>query len=287
MFALAYLCFGLLSSIGLLLLVADGVWYFRFLQASRELKRYAGGFVITTCPVCQGNLQLVEQPQSRFGIPSVTRTVICGSCESKLEELAKNIWRWRVDEAGNAEVAWLYNGEVVTDDELRGIVDGRHTPRAKTKIAEREEQRRRAARAAALADLASGKLEILSTLESRLIEAPSGVNMLHTTRLELQRNEQCMLVMSPSGFGEYSTKDNVPYIKMVDRSGEFVITNQRYGFVGSLKSLKQKLDVIERVEVKDAHTLTVSRSNRKTPEYFVGIDAQLAEAVLQGVRVAR
>jgi hypothetical protein len=92
-----------------------------------------------------------------------------------------------------------------------------------------------------------------------------------------------LLVVRPVSLGEVRTKDNVPYIKTLDTGGEFVITTQRYGFIGPLKSVQQKLSAIEQIERKE-NALAIKRSSRKTPEYFIGLDALLAEAVLNGVR---
>jgi hypothetical protein len=82
MFSFLYCLFSLLLFSGLAILIADGYWYIRFRRAAAEAKRYAHGFVISTCPVCGGNLQLTEQAKTRLGIPFVTRTVNCGSCKS-------------------------------------------------------------------------------------------------------------------------------------------------------------------------------------------------------------
>jgi hypothetical protein len=278
-----FFCFTFLA--GLMVVIGDGIWYLRFRQAVAELGRYTGGFVISRCPTCSGRLSLSEDKTTRFGIPQVRRVVTCSKCASRLEGQSAGAWRWQVDEAANVEVAWLYDGETLTDQELQSVAAGGHTNKALAKIAEREEQRRQAARAAALIAITGGDLAALATLEDRLIEVPAGVQVMRAapvaTRLELQKDEICLLVMRPASLAEQRTKDNVPYAKTVDSGGEFVVTNRRYGYVGAGKSMQQKLDVITAIEAaRDG--ITVARSNRKTPEHFTGLDGPLAAAVLRG-----
>lgn len=277
----------ILVLIGMTLLIVDGYWYLRFRSAIKELTRYSDGFAIQICLICGGHLHLAEEPHTWLAIPQLRRSVKCDSCLSSLDEVKPARWRWRADQNANAEMAWLYNNEIVTDGELRQITEGKHTARAQAKIAEREEQRRKAARIAALDAISKGQLDILSTLEDRLIEPPAGVTMKcglsAQASFALQKNETVLLVARPVTFGELRTQNNRPYIKPVERTGEFVITNQRYGYVGPVKSVQQKASAINWIEAK-GNTLIVSRANRKTPEYFIGFDAALAEAVLKGVR---
>ncbi len=278
-----FFCFTFFA--GLMVVIGDGIWYLRFRRAVAELGRYAGGFVISECPACSGALTLIEDKGYRFGIPQVKRAVTCGKCASRLEGQSAGAWHWQVDEKANAEMAWLYHGETLTDQELHGVAAGGHTSKALAKIAEREERRRQEARAAALMAITGGDMAVLARLEDRLVEAPAGTQVIRGastyTRLDLQRGEVCLLVMRPATLGERSTKNNVPYVRVIDSGGEFVVTDRRYGYVGAGKSVQQKLDVITAMDVT-REAITVARSNRKTPEYFMGLDGPLAAAVLRG-----
>ncbi len=278
-----FFCFTFLA--GLLVVIGDGIWYLRFRRAAAELGRYTGGFVISQCLACSGRLSLAEDRTTRFGIPQVKRTVICGKCASRLEGQSPGAWRWQLDEKANIEMAWLYNGDILTDQELQGVAAGRHTSKALAKIAEREEWRRQQARAAALMAITGGDLATLAGLEDKLVEAPAGVQVMRmppvATHLELHKDEICLLVVRPASLAEQRTKNNLPYAKTVDNGGEFVVTNRRYGYVGAGKSVQQKLDVITAMDVT-REAITISRSNRKSPEYFMGLDGPLAAAVLRG-----
>lgn len=280
------------------MLLANGYWLFKYVPAARAVKRYANGFVITTCPVCAGALQLDEKVTTRLGIPVASRKVRCNKCASLIEETTLNAWRWEVDESFNPEMKWLYSGEVLTDDDLKQIAFGKHTQNAVRKISERDERRRReereqlererkATRAATLALIRSGDMNALVAMEERLIEVPPKVMTARGaaiyTRLELGKDEVCILVMQPVSLGESRTKDGRPFVSTVDTAGELVVTNKRYAFVGPSKTMQQKLSVIESME-HQKETLAVRRSTKKTPDYFMGVDAELVEAVLNGIR---
>lgn len=276
--------------LGLALLALDGYWLLSYRRGHAELSRYQGGFVANRCPTCGGAIRLEESTSTHLSIPMVQRRVTCDRCGSALEGLAPTCWRYRVDAAVNPEVAWLYGDETVSDDEFRLIASGGQTPRAQAKIEAREEQRRREARANALAEITAGNLVLLAQLESRLVEAPTGVEVrcgdgLLPTGFPLQRGERALLVMRPVSLGEQRTRDGAPYVRAADR-GEFVITDRRYGFAGTVKSVRQKLDVVEWVRA-DGDTLTVARSNKKSPDYFIGLDSALAEAAITGATLRR
>jgi hypothetical protein len=287
-FSALYMTFALVGFVGVLLLVIDAAWYLRYRSAAIELTRYANGFPLKICPACKGELHLIENVTHHLFIPSVSRTVGCNHCVSRLVEIGPDAWKYFVDGARSPQIEWLYDGEVLDIRELNGILAGQHTPRAQAKITNRIEQERKTARRNALNTISNGNLAVLDRLESRLIETPSGVQTFWgkginpPAELKLQKNEVCLLVMRPITFGEERTKDNVPYIKTVER-GEFFITDRRYGFIGSTKTVTQKLDAITRIGTRQG-ALLVARTNRKTPEFFINIDNELAEAVLTGVR---
>lgn len=287
MFSFLYTLFSLLLVLGLLIVVGDGYWYLRFRKAASELRRYNKGYVIPICPVCHGQLHLTEVATTRFGIPSVKRSVACNQCQSLLQEVGIGQWRWQVDANTNAEMDWLYGDEIVSDKELLLVASGQHTDKAEKKIAERKELERKRKRAEALEEVSRGNWATLASLSNELVEAPVGTSVMYGatigTPLALQGEEKCLLVVKGSALGETRTRQNAPYLHTVDQGGAFFVTTKRYGYVGAGKTTTQKLGVIEKVEVSGS-TLTVYRSNRKTPEHFSGLDVSLAKAVLDGVR---
>ncbi len=81
--------------------------------------RYAGGFVIETCPVCQkGQLSVVDRRRRVLGIPRVRRTVHCDYCGSVLRQVGRRRWRYTVDGVENPDLYTRYNGSEIKDSDL-------------------------------------------------------------------------------------------------------------------------------------------------------------------------
>ncbi|MEO1288360.1 MAG: hypothetical protein AAFV93_11375, partial [Chloroflexota bacterium] len=84
--------------------------------------RYANGFVIERCPVCQrGQLQVDERPARTLGIPTVRRTVRCDVCRSVLRETGSRRWRYAVDRLENPTMYTRFNGKQITDADLERL----------------------------------------------------------------------------------------------------------------------------------------------------------------------
>src|SRR5690606_373102 len=72
-----------------------------------ELMRYADGFVLDECPVCQtGALELEENVQR-----VVKRTVRCDTCRSVLRQVRPGRWRYTIDPLVNPELADRFSGQ--------------------------------------------------------------------------------------------------------------------------------------------------------------------------------
>lgn len=81
--------------------------------------RYAKGFVIRRCPVCERGYLGVETRQERFlGIPRPRRTVQCSECRSVLRETGNRRWRYAVDPIENADMYRYFNGQEVEEQTL-------------------------------------------------------------------------------------------------------------------------------------------------------------------------
>ncbi len=93
-------------------------------RGRRELARYADGFVLETCPVCQrGALTLEEQVTRSLGAPSVRRTVRCDTCRSVLRQVRPGVWRLTVDPRVNPALAEAQRGQTLADAELPAFAE--------------------------------------------------------------------------------------------------------------------------------------------------------------------
>lgn len=85
----------------------------------RGMERYAGGFVVRRCPVCQRGDLHVETRHERFlGIPRGRRIVRCTECRSVLREVGYRRWRYAVDPMENPVLYREYNGRELEEKTL-------------------------------------------------------------------------------------------------------------------------------------------------------------------------
>ncbi len=103
-----------------------------FLRGTLVADRYAGGFVVDKCPVCEvGNLSVDARTNRILGIPRTRRTVRCDNCRSVLREVGLRRWRYAIDRLENSELYTRYNGRVIDDNALQrlsGRGDGGQPP---------------------------------------------------------------------------------------------------------------------------------------------------------------
>jgi hypothetical protein len=91
-------------------------FYWRGLGTS---ERYANGFVVETCPVCQrGKLQVEARSERFFGIPRYRHTVRCTECRSVLRETEGQRWRYAIDPLDNPEMYRRLNGQEIDEQKL-------------------------------------------------------------------------------------------------------------------------------------------------------------------------
>ena len=104
----------------LLLIVLVYIWF--YWQGLAAMGRYADGFVIEECPVCQrGHLQVDERQSRTFGIPTARRTVRCDTCRSVLRQTGSERWRYAVDRIENPTMYDRFNGREVTEADLERL----------------------------------------------------------------------------------------------------------------------------------------------------------------------
>ncbi|GIL12121.1 MAG: hypothetical protein BroJett038_08410 [Chloroflexota bacterium] len=104
---------------GLLLVLAYAGLYWLGL---RDLERYAGGFVVSRCPVCgRGDLTVETRPERFLGIPRGRRIVRCTECRSVLREVGSRRWRYAVDPIENPALYRQFNGREIDEETLAGL----------------------------------------------------------------------------------------------------------------------------------------------------------------------
>ena len=108
----------LLLSGGILTLII-GAYIVLFAVRTAAVERYAEGFPIDRCPVCEkGQLSLEQRVDRMLGIPRVRRTVRCDHCRSVLREVSRRKWRYAVDGTENAAMYAQYNNQTLSEAEL-------------------------------------------------------------------------------------------------------------------------------------------------------------------------
>lgn len=104
-------------------MVAGG-YIVTYVVRAGALNRYADGFVLEQCPVCEvGFLALEERVFRMLGIPRVRRTVRCDNCNSVLREVAPRRWRYAVDRVANPELYTVINNRMLREDQLVTLAD--------------------------------------------------------------------------------------------------------------------------------------------------------------------
>jgi hypothetical protein len=118
----------LLMILGGLLTLAVGGYMVSYAMNAAAVDRYARGFVINRCPVCEiGHLDLEERFNRILLIPRVKRTVRCDNCRSVLREVGKYKWRYAVDPAANPNLYQAMNNRIVHENELFDIAPDHDT----------------------------------------------------------------------------------------------------------------------------------------------------------------
>ena len=115
---------GWFAALGGLLALAALVYGWRWGRGQREIKRYASGFPLKTCPTCQsGQLRLEEYVQRPLGVAVLRRSVHCDTCRSVLRQIRPGLWRYTIDPLVNPSLADAYNGRSLADADLLPFAD--------------------------------------------------------------------------------------------------------------------------------------------------------------------
>ena len=96
------------------------LYFWRWLVARRELRRYVDGFVLDVCPVCQvGGLHIDRHVSYQLGVPTVRRIVRCDHCNSIIRQMRPGVWRYAVDPHANPSLAANHDDvQPMTDSDL-------------------------------------------------------------------------------------------------------------------------------------------------------------------------
>lgn len=104
---------------GILLTLVVGGYMVIYARNAAALDRYASGFVVRRCPVCQlGVLNVEERVDRILGIPRVKRTVRCDTCRSVLREVGKRRWRYAIDRVASSRLYELLNNQIIREQQL-------------------------------------------------------------------------------------------------------------------------------------------------------------------------
>lgn len=105
-----------IGGIGILLVL---LYVGLYLRGVALVERYASGFVIEGCPVCQrGHLTVDTKVERTFGIPRPRRTVRCNECRSVLRQTGDGWWRYAVDRLENPAIYDRFNNREIDDSTL-------------------------------------------------------------------------------------------------------------------------------------------------------------------------
>lgn len=110
--------------LGLVVTLVIGGYIMAYSLSSAGVDRYAEGFILADCPICQeGQLELEERPYHVLGIPRVRRTVRCDNCRSVLREVSKRQWRYAIDPSANVALYSEFNNQTIDEEELLDLAE--------------------------------------------------------------------------------------------------------------------------------------------------------------------
>jgi hypothetical protein len=95
------------------------IYILLYLRGQASVDRYASGFVLDVCPICeQGKLTVETRTERTLGIPSGRHTIRCNHCRSILRQKGNRQWIYAVDKLANEAMHKAYNGQTLSEREL-------------------------------------------------------------------------------------------------------------------------------------------------------------------------
>ncbi len=112
----------LIGGVFIVIIVGYVALYLRGITAA---ERYANGFIIDHCPVCErGTLHVETRNERTIGIPQSRHIIRCDTCRSVLREITPSTYRYAVDPLENQAIYKRYNGEEITRRDLEDLASG-------------------------------------------------------------------------------------------------------------------------------------------------------------------
>jgi len=262
-------------------LIITVIWIIAFYYLKRMIEKENPIGLISRCPVCIEKFEEIRtEEKTKLGLPSATYNYLCENCNTRIASKYP-YKKWKVEKAGegiNQEFKWLYEGEILTKEEISIIAGGGHTEKAIQKL-----------RVRALMIISEGHLDEIQNFEDDWITSGRSdvsyiIRDFNQFQIQLlpDPSERLFIVVENVDLGIYSTKENQPYIRLVDQ-GILFLTDKRIGFRSPRKKTDWLYNNINYFAPYDRQ-IGLRLINRKTPDYFVEVDGKLIEAIYEGIK---
>jgi hypothetical protein len=294
-----YNLFALILGVGLFILLLDGAWIFMNWQHLTLLDKTSRALP-SNCPFCGRDFQ-VERTDRKlvFGLPGAKFEISCSFCGTQLvSEYPFQYWVFtKVDTRLNSTFAWLYQGEMLSREELNLVLNRQHIEKAKVKLRASgnhdlihiwfDKPTARAItklRTGPLEKIVSGDITALSELSPDVLYTIPEVNtsfFQQPNDLILRKRESVILCVAPVRLAAQSNNVEDDEFHTKD-TGFFFITNQRIGFRGITHRTNVTIDAIDDLG-HQANKIVIRPHRRKNPDYYLDLDGELVYCVIKGL----
>jgi hypothetical protein len=264
---------------GWIVLTTLVMWTLIFFHRKKTIERTQNNPPIQICPACQNALdKIINITNSKVLLPNADAVYSCEVCNTKIHSNFP-FQKWYFDEIGignNPDIKWLYSQEFVSKPELIGISKGKHTEEAIRKLRNRSFSR-----------ISKGDFNELHNIKREWL-APSDSNKYFFSDFPQnysyldKPSSRLLLVIHDVNLGRISTKENKPYLKVVE-SGTFYMTIGKFGLFGKSKSYENNYRHLSNLKTGDKK-IEVWLSGRKLPDYYLNLDEELVKAVFEGIK---
>ena len=291
--------FGLLLVLGISILSTDAVWFFFYRQHRAQIDRVKETLP-SHCPFCGREFHIEsEERKLLFGFPAARFNIVCSFCSTHLVlNYPYNDWVFtQVDTVLNSTFAWLYQGEKLSHDDLRLVLNRQHTEKAKVKLRASgnadlvhiwfDKPTARTItklRTGPLEKIVAGDMSALTELSEDILYTVPEVNISFfedPENLVLHKRESVILTVAPVRLAVQRTHQSEDHFYTKD-TGFFFITNQRVGFRGKTYRTNCTIDKIDDLD-HQADKIVVRSQHRKTPDYYLDLDGELVYCVIKGL----
>lgn len=291
--------FTLLLIIGILILLINGVWFLAYHRHATLLDKTTKTLP-TNCPFCGRDFHIEKEDRKLpLVFPAARFDISCSFCSTHLVlDYPYNYWVFtQVDTVLNSTFAWLYQGELLSREDLNLILNRQHTEKAKVKLRASgnsdlvhiwfDKPTARTItklRTGPLEKIVSGDMSALSELNSDILYTVPDVNTHFFEGpgdLILRKRESVILTVSPVRLAVHRTNQSEDQFYTKD-TGFFFITNQRIGFRGKTYRTNFTIDTIDDLG-HQADKIVIRSHHRKNPDYYLDLDGELVYCVIKGL----